>query len=98
MNTKHLQNVFAERRSRIYAFCVHNESEHVELVYRDCKWKLPSLSELTTIIFNMELTHLGSKASNIPLQVPKAYIVNLGYNKDKWVNFQSITTKANEII
>ena len=27
------------------------------------KWRPPSLSELTPIIFNMELTHLGTEAS-----------------------------------
>ena len=26
-------------------------------------WRLPSLSELTPMIFNMRLTHLGSEAS-----------------------------------
>ena len=27
------------------------------------KWKPPSLNELIQIVFNMELTHLGSEAS-----------------------------------
>ena len=27
-------------------------------------WRSPSLSELTPILFNMEITHLGSDASN----------------------------------
>ena len=31
------------------------------------KWRLPSLSELTPIIFNMELTHLGSEDSKLSI-------------------------------
>ena len=30
-----------------------------------CKWRYPSLSELTPMVFNMELTHLGSDASKL---------------------------------
>ena len=37
----------------------------VLLVFSYFKWMPPSLSELTTMIFNMGLTHLGSEASNI---------------------------------
>ena len=31
-------------------------------------WKLPSLSELTPMIFNTGLTHLGSQTSNYNIQ------------------------------
>ena len=33
------------------------------------KWRPPSLSELNLVIFNMELTHLGSKASKYKLKL-----------------------------
>ena len=32
-------------------------------------WRSPSLSELTPMIFNMELTHLGSKPSKYTYQI-----------------------------
>ena len=32
------------------------------------KWRFPSLSELTPMVFNMGLTHLGSEASNLSYQ------------------------------
>ena len=40
-------------------------------------WRLPSLSELTHMIFNMGLTHLGSEASIYPMLVYN-YIMNIG--------------------
>ena len=33
------------------------------------KWRPPSLSELTSMISNMGLTHLGSEASKYPIMV-----------------------------
>ena len=33
--------------------------------YEEYKWRFPSLSELTLIIFNIELTQLDSEASKL---------------------------------
>ena len=57
------------------------------------KWSPPSLSELTPIIFNTELTHLGSDASNyIPLynhlsSISKTYI---SFIVPKWLRINII--------
>ena len=53
----------------------------------------PSLSELTPIIFNMELTHLDWKASISPIVINNL-ILNLGIIKIQNISlseFQSIT-------
>ena len=44
----------------LYSSCCLHHS-----VYAGDKWSPPSLSEVNPIIFNFELTHLGSEASKL---------------------------------
>ena len=68
----------------LYKVC-HDGGMQIELVYRiigdkSTIWRSPIISELTLIIFNMELTHLGSEAS-ICFYTPKFIIQLNNYQK-----------------
>ena len=47
------------------------------MIYRDSIWMPPSQSELTPILFNMGLTHLGSEAFKFREQC--IYAINKKY-------------------
>ena len=51
----------------------------------------PSLSELTQIIFNKELTHIGSEASILYIYATLAYI----FNYEKQISFYNKKTNSN---
>ena len=52
-------------------------------VVKNNNWRPPTLSELTTIIFNMELTLLGSESSNLSIEKNKFINRFFQYHIDK---------------
>ena len=52
-------------------------------------WRLPSQSELTQMIFIMELTHLGSEASKSVLRKMNNKDLVLNIWDNIWYNYQS---------
>ena len=63
---------------------------HIFLEFLVEIWRPPSLSELTSIIFNMELIHLGSEASNYPNIFQKFTFLQSIRNVANMLNFKII--------
>ena len=53
-------------------FLIKNVSKYMFIV----SWRPPCLSELTLIYFNMELSHLGSEASNLYINNISSKLIN----------------------